>query len=231
MQQASPTQSHTRPVHTRQFQSCLAAVIRRKRLSRAVRALFFGVIIDELTDIGWEHMLIVSTKQIKLLAQKQAETGVRPQRLHTGGLTRWLSRSRMSSGCFSSIAAGVLKAEEAVPVDTPLRDLILKQDNIVGFGYYADFTEKLALLSKGVQSDHVPYEDGQAYVCQAKMGLKLAYLGEEPVLGTTGSLEPSTTPALCTTREGRERERERPCVLPGLHWNLAKFPWKFLGSS
>ena len=64
MQQASPTQSHTRPVHTRQFQSCLAAVIRRKRLSRAVRALFFGVIIDELTDIGWEHMLIVYLKYV-----------------------------------------------------------------------------------------------------------------------------------------------------------------------
>ena len=31
-------------------------------------------------------------------------------------------------------------------------------------------------------------------------------------------------------REGRERERERPCVLPGLHWNL-EISRSFLGSS
>lgn len=52
-----------------EMQSCLASVIRKWRLQRVARSAAFGVMIDEGTDIGWEHCLIVYLKFV------DAETG------------------------------------------------------------------------------------------------------------------------------------------------------------
>ena len=285
-----------------EMQGCIASVIRKRRLQQVAQSPFFGVTIDEGTDIGWEHVLIIYLSYvdsatgkvvvcfhalIELLAKdaatifdalsdeitevsglpfpKWASTGYdgasvmtgelsgvgvrlckrqpyavnhhdvahklnlaasnanettkdeRPtldageqnmhmvttmhgnscggvkglgemqavymskQRLHHGTITRWLTLSRMGRGCYESIPACMAKGSK--DKDTLLLKTVSEPAYILVCAFFADYTEKLAKLSKVLQKDHIKYSVAQEHVASTKVGLRASYLGGGEVLG------------------------------------------------
>ena len=87
-----------------------------------------------------------SSKQIQLLAEKQLATGMkRSIKLHSGSITRWLTRSRMSHEVWVSFLALVGKAHEQQ--DYATMELLVAQNFVLGVAFHADLTGRLAQLS------------------------------------------------------------------------------------
>jgi hypothetical protein len=124
-----------------------------------------------------------STVKIKKLASNQKELQTHMVRLHHGAHTRWLTRNRMSTGIFDSIAP--LHKEYVEDRNDSRAALVTTLTFVSGTAYHADLTAKMCLLSKVLQKDHVRYKMIKSVVAATCTGLSAAYvdLGEDDLPG------------------------------------------------